>query len=274
MDKRATVDDLIEVVKNSSSISFGGGGHVRKPMAAVCALARSDMSPVDVNIFLGGPEVDILIAYEKVRRLHFSFMGLGPLGLLPHFRAAREGGQLDVIEASEYLIIAGLEASARGVPFMPTRSGLGTDILTRPNTPYRLTVCPFTGETLVAVPPLPIDVAILHVNVADSRGNFLIYGDPFVDDLLTRAAKQVWVTAERVVDRLAPMDGRAPSRFVSRVWTTGVVEIRGGAGFTGCYPDYQLDLDFTAEYQRQAKDRAWLDAYTERAALIAKAGAA
>jgi glutaconate CoA-transferase subunit A len=274
MNKRATIDDLVEVAKNSSSISFGGGGHVRKPMAAISALARSDMSPVDVNIFLGGPEVDILIAYEKVQRLHFSYMGLGPLGLLPHFRAAREGGRLDVIEASEYLIIAGLEAAARDVPFLPTRSGLGTDVLTRPNTPYAYTKCPFTGETLVAVPPLSIDVAILHVNVADSRGNFLIYGDPFIDDLLTRAAKQVWVTAERVVDHLAPMDGRAPSRFVSRVWTAGVVEVPGGAGFTGCYPDYPLDIDFAAEYQRQARDRVWLDAYTERAALSAKEGAA
>jgi glutaconate CoA-transferase subunit A len=266
LNKVVPIDRLIDAVSSARCLSFGGGEHRRKPMAAVSALARSDVGPFDVDVFLGGPDVDLLIGYGKVRRLQFAFMGIGPLGLLPNFRKAREkDNDIEIVESSEYLILAGFEAAAHGVPFMPTKSGLGTDVLTRPNTPYRLMECPLTGETLVAVPASRIDVAVMHVNVADRRGNCLVFGDPFVDELLSRAAKQVWITAEKVVDQLPPMDDRPAHQFISRVWVTGVVEAPNGAGFTGTYPDSLCDLDAAAEYQAHATDPAWRDGFTDDA---------
>src|SRR5262245_15169090 len=179
MDKRGDLSDLLADIATAEVISFGGGGHVRKPMTAASAIAGSQLAPKDYFVMLGGPELDVLIGAKKVRRLQFAFMGLGPLGLLPNFRAERESGNLDIIESSEYLIIAALEAAARGVPFLPTRSGLGTDILTRPNSPYKTFACPLTQQELVAVPAANIDVAVIHANVADRSGNALIFGDPF-----------------------------------------------------------------------------------------------
>jgi len=273
VDKVVGVDRLLDAVSSARCLSFGGGEHRRKPMAAVAAIARSDLGPFDLDVFLGGPDVDLLIGYGKVRRLKFAFMGIGPLGLLPNFRAARESGGLEVVESSEYLILAGYEAAAHSVPFMPTRSGLGTDVLTRPNTPYREIACPLTGEPLVAVPASKIDIAIVHVNVADRRGNCLVYGDPFVDELLSRAAGSVWVTAESVVDRLPPLDERPAHTFISRVWVAGVVEAPGGAGFTGTYPVSLVDLDAAADYQAHALDPRWRDGYTAAAAGLLGGGA-
>jgi glutaconate CoA-transferase, subunit A len=266
LDKLVTIDRLIDAISCTRCVSFGGGGHSRKPMAAASALARSGIDPVDIEVFLGGPDVDVLIGCGKVRKLMFAFMGLGPLGLLPNFRQAREKDRtLEVVESSEYLILAGLEAAAHQIPFIPTRSGLGTDILTRPNTPYQLMECPLTGETLVAVPASHIDIAIIHVNYADRRGNCLVFGDPFVDELLSRAASQVWITAEHVVDELPRLDERPAHRFISRVWTTAVIAAPGGAGFTGTFPDSLCDLKAAAEYQSHATDPAWLDGYTAAA---------
>lgn len=264
MDKTASLEELVAAVGRGRCVSFGGGGHVRKPLVAACAIGLSDVAPVDVLAFLGGPEVDVLIAREKVARLQFAFMGLGPLGLMPNFRRARETGSLDVVEASEYLVIAGLEAAVRGVPFLPTRSGLGTDILTRPNTPFRRFECPLTGEELVAVPASVVDVAILHVDLADRRGNCLIYGDPFLDPLLARAAEHTWVTADEVVERLPPIDERRAGTLVSRVWVHGVVHVRGGAGFTGSFPAHPWDPVAAREYQRNCLDAAWLEHFAMR----------
>jgi glutaconate CoA-transferase subunit A len=269
MDKVRAMAALVDAVGTARTISFGGGGLVRKPMAAAAAIGLSSVEPLDLCVLLGGPEVDVLIGMGKVRRLHFAFVGLGPIGLAPNFRRARENGGLEVIEASEYLILAGLEAAARGVPFLPTRSGLGTDILTRSNTPYREFACPLTGQPLVAVPALDIDVAVFHVNIADRLGNCLIFGEVFADHLLARAAKRVWVTAERVVDELPALDSRPAATFISRIWVSGVVVAPDGAGFTGVFPDRPQDLAAAAAYRRSATDGVWLASFAKSAAELA-----
>ena len=262
MNKIRTFDDLLEAVSGARSISFGGGGHVRKPMAAAAAIGLSDLGPRDVRVLLGGPEVDLLIGRGKVASLLFAFMGLGSLGLCPNLRRAREQGELSIYESSEYLVLAGLEAAARDVPYLPTRSGLGTDVLNRPNTPYRQISCVFTGEPLVAVPALDIDVAVIHVNEADKRGNCVIYGDIFGDYLLARAAaRRVWVTAERLVEELQPIDTRPQGTFISRLLVAGVISAPGGSDFTATYPERLGDMQAMAEYQQNACDDAWLLAY-------------
>lgn len=264
MNKVANLDDLVDVVSAAETISIGGGGIVRKPMAAAAAIGRSGVAPKTLMALLGGPDVDLLIAMGKVRDLLFAYVGLDWIGLAPNFRLARESGRLRVTESSEYLFLSGLEASARGVPFLPSVSGLGTDLLTRPNTPYRTFICPLTGRTLVAAPAIRPDVAIVHVNVADRRGNATIYGEAFADVLLARAAKRVWLTAETVLDELPPIDDRPAGFFIPRVLVAGVVEAPGGADFTGIYPDYPSDPLAAEAYRDNAVDADWLAAYAER----------
>lgn len=270
MDKVRTLDDLVDRAARASTLSFGGGGLVRKPMSAAAAIGLSELAPKSLYSLLGGAEVDLLIGCEKVRDLHFAFIGLDSVGLAPNFRKARESGVLSVVEASEYLVLAGLEASARGVSFLPTRSGLGTDLLTRPNTPYRVFDCPLTGEPLVASPAMRPDLAVIHVNIADRRGNAVVYGEIFADYLLARASASVWVTAETVVDELPAMDRRPHGTFISRLFVEGVVLSPGGADFTGIYPDYPVDMVAAAVYRDNATKDVWLTEYARQ--LVQRTG--
>jgi glutaconate CoA-transferase subunit A len=115
---------------------------------------------------------------------------------------------------------------------------------------------------LVAVPALHVDVAVLHVNEADRRGNCMIYGDVFGDYLLARAApRRVWVTAERVLDELAPIDTRLQGTFISRLLVAGVIHAPGGSDFTSIFPDRVGDSAAMAQYQKSACDEDWLHNY-------------
>lgn len=259
------MEDLIGRIGPEHSIAFGGGGLQRKPMAAAQAIARSALTNLHLITFLGGPEVDLLLGLGKARRLDFGFVGFDAYGLAPNFRKLREAGALEVVEYSEATMLAAFEAGAKRLPFLPTRFGLGTDILKTATSPFRSFACPLTGETLLAVPALIPDIAIVHVNVADRHGNALIASDAYADPLILRAAKQRYLTAERVVEDL-PRDASRRNTFISRLWVDGVVEAPGGGGMTAVFPDYRFDLPRVLEYQKRATDRAWLESFVAEAA--------
>lgn len=260
VDKTITIDAFVSELAPGAVIAFGGGGLQRKPMLAASALARSSLTGLDVVSFLGGPEVDLLIGLKKVRRLRFAFVGFDGLGLAPNFRAAREHGELEIVEYSEGLMLAALEAAAKRLPFLPSRFGLGTDVLNTATTPLVTFNCPVTGELLVAVPALTPDVAVIHVNEADVKGNALIHSDAFADTLLAQAARRVVLTAERVVDAL-PAEHSGRSTFISRLWVDAVIEAPGGGGVSAVYPNYRFDLPRILNYQEQPASAAALDSF-------------
>jgi glutaconate CoA-transferase subunit A len=235
-------------------------------MAAAKALARTALRDLSVVAFLGGPEVDVLVGRGQARAVSFAYVGLDLLGLAPNFRRARERGELDVCEYSESMFITALQAAVRRVPFLPTRSGIGADVVAVPGAPFARVECPFTGEVLTAVPALAPDVAFLHANEADRLGNARICGDPFLDSLLARASGQVVVVADRVVERLSP--GSSRDTIISRVWVSHVCEVPSPTDFTGAFPDVPVDYEAAAEYAARAADGAWLDAYVGAEVLI------
>jgi glutaconate CoA-transferase subunit A len=128
--------------------------------------------------------------------------------------------------------------------------------------------CPLTGQNLVAVPAATIDVVIIHVNVADTRGNALIFGDPFIDPLLVRAAERVWITAEKIVDKLPSMDQRPAATFISRMWVKGVIAAPKGGGFTEVFPERPWDRDSAKAYQRNSIDTDWMKEFSEVTASV------
>ncbi|MES2976887.1 MAG: CoA-transferase [Pseudomonadota bacterium] len=258
MDKQLSLEALTASLKPGMQIAFGGGGIQRKPMAAARAIARSQVAGLDLVSFLGGPEIDLLIGLGRASRLSFAFVGFDAYGLAPCFRAAREAGSLPIVEYSEATMLAAFEAGAKNLPFLPTRFGLGTDIVTTPTSPFKTFPCPFTGETLLGVPALTPDLALVHVNVADRSGNAIIHSDAYADTLMVRASKRVVLTAERVVDEL-PTDQTRRSTFISRLWVDGVIEAPGGAGMTAMFPDYRFDVPKVLEYQKNAAKREWLE---------------
>ena len=140
---------------------------------------------------------------------------------------------------SEGMFQWGLRAAAMRLPFLPTRSGLATDIVKR-NPEIRMVSSPYAdGEELLAMPALKLDAALLHVNSADRLGNTLVTSvDPFFDDLFARAAEHCYVSCDRIEDRLELDADTARLNFFERSLVSGVVLAPGGAHPTYSGSDY------------------------------------
>ena len=258
-DKRATLDELVGELRSGMTVGIGGWGSRRKPMAAVRAILRSDVENLTV-VSYGGPDVGLLCAAGKVARVVFGFVTLDSIPTDPHFRAARQAGSIEATEVDEGMFYLGLLAASQRIPFLPTRAGLGSDVL-RVNPGLRTVRSPYDdGEELVAMPALRLDAAIVHVNRADPAGSGQILGpDPFFDELFLGAADRRLVTTEAVVptDELVG-GGPLQTRCISRLLTDVVAETPHGAHFTACVPDYGRDEAFQKAYATSAGDpEAW-----------------
>ena len=128
-DKRTTIDDMVGELRSGMTIGIGGWGSRRKPMAVVRAVCRSDLTDLTVVAY-GGPDVGLLCATGKVRKVVCGFVTLDSIALDPHWRAARQHGRVEVMEVDEGMFFLGLQAASWRVPFLPTRAGLGSDVLT------------------------------------------------------------------------------------------------------------------------------------------------
>jgi glutaconate CoA-transferase, subunit A len=258
-DKRMSEDEVVAELRSGMTIGIGGWGSRRKPMSLVRAILRSGLRDLTV-VSYGGPDVGLLCAAGKVSRLVYGFVSLDSIALEPHFQAARQSGAIVASEYDEGMLQWGLYAAACRLPFLPTRSGLGSDVV-RVNPELRTVVSPYPdGEELLAVPALPLDAALVHLNRADTAGNALYLGpDLYFDDLFCMAATRAYVSCERIVptERLAAEGGLASLR-VHRWMVAGVVEAPNGAHFTSCVPDYGRDEAFQREYADAAREPdAW-----------------
>jgi glutaconate CoA-transferase subunit A len=257
-DKRMTEDDVVAELRSGMTVGIGGWGSRRKPMSLVRAILRSDLTDLTV-VSYGGPDVGLLLAAGKVRHLVYGFVSLDSIPLEPHFRAARQAGTLAVTEYDEGMLRWGLYAASIRLPFLPTRVGLGSDVL-RVNPGLRTVASPYTDEDLVAVPAVHLDAALVHLNRADPQGNAQYLGpDPYFDDLFCTAADRAYVSCERVVPTEELLAGGPVQSLLLQRWMThGVVEAPGGAHFTSCDPDYGRDEAFQRDYATAAADPdAW-----------------
>ncbi len=264
-DKRMTLDELVGELRSGMTIGIGGWGSRRKPMAVVRALLRSDLRDLTV-VSYGGPDVGLLCAAGKVRKAVYPFVTLDSIPIDPHFKAARQAGAVEAMEVDEGMFYLGLLAASHRLPFLPTRAGLGSDVL-RINPSLRLVTSPYEdGEELVAMPALRLDAAVVHVNRADAAGSGQILGpDPFFDELFLGAADRRFATTERLVaTEQFSAEGAIQTLCISRLLTDGVVETPGGAHFTACVPDYPRDEAFQKAYVEAAGDPDGWAAFRQR----------
>ena len=248
-----TIADVVGELRSGMTIGIGGWGSRRKPMALVRALATSDLTDLEI-VSYGGPDVGLLIAAGKVRRVVTGFVSLDSIPLEPHFRVARQNGSIELTELDEGMLHWGLLAAAHRLPFLPMRAGLGSDVL-RVNPELRTIRSPYgDGEELVAVPARALDAALIHMNRADARGNGQYLGpDPYFDNLYCLAATRAYMSCERIVPTAELLTiGPPQSLLINRAMVAGVVETPNGAHFTSCVPDYSRDDGFQALYARSA----------------------
>ncbi|MFF5206399.1 CoA transferase subunit A [Streptosporangium sp. NPDC000396] len=263
--KLMSIEEVVGSLRSGMTIGIGGWGSRRKPMALVRAICRSSLENLTI-VSYGGADVGLLCAHGKVAKVIAPFVTLDSIPLEPHFRLARQSAAVDFVEYDEGMFMFGLLAAAHRLPFLPTRAGLGSDV-TRVNPGLRTVRSPYSdGEELIAVPALTMDVALVHLNRADHRGNAQYLGpDPYFDDLYAKAAERCYVSCERVVETADLLkEGPVQSLLISRSMVTGVVETPGGAHFSTCEPDYGRDEAFQKAYVTAAADPEAWKAFRER----------
>lgn len=168
------------------------------PMAMVRQIVRRGLR--DLTVIGSGLALDLLIAAGCVRKTIAYYAGGGfGVPVAPSFRRAAERGDIEVWECEEGLLTSGLEAAGKGLPFLPWRGGVGTS-LPEVNPDLKVIEDPIAGETLIAVPAIRPDVAILHAAQADEHGNVQHHGGPgWIDLFYQRAATTCIVQVERIV---------------------------------------------------------------------------
>lgn len=267
-DKRLSLEDAVANIESGMTLGIGGWGSRRKPMSLVRALLRTNVSDLTV-VSYGGPDVGLLCAAGKVKKLIYGFVSLDSIALEPHFRAARQNGTIaECVEYDEGMLQWALYAGSLRLPFLPTRAGLGSGVVDV-NPSLRTVTSPYAdGEELLAVPAIRLDAAFVHLNRADVHGNAQFLGpDLYFDDLFLGACDpgRRYVSCERITtteEMLAT--GSFHSMRINRSMVDGVIESPNGAHFTLCTPDYERDEKFQTHYAKCAGDQSEWGKFTER----------
>jgi glutaconate CoA-transferase subunit A len=201
-DRTSTLEAALSLVPDGALLGIGGALLKRKPVGFLAALAAVGRQDLRVVTFLASLDAEMLAAYGCLAELHCGYVGFEQLGFAPAVTAATDVGTIRRVDYSEVMFTSGLRASSAGLPFLPTRAGVGSQVTA--DAGIRTVTCPYTDEQLLAAPALRPDVSVLHAAAADREGNILgpIQAD-FLFDMdanLARASRRVIVTVEELVD--------------------------------------------------------------------------
>jgi glutaconate CoA-transferase subunit A len=241
-------------------------------MAAVYEIIRQGRKKLHLYAHSNGQGVDELVGAGCVEKIEIAYAGNGRFApTCIRFKRAIENGTLLVEDYSNYQMTLRFMAGAMGVPFLPTRSSLGTDIINKwgfseklrqedpkiPNDKLIVGKNPFNqwtdAERLVFVPAINPDVTIIHVQQADELGTASIQGLPMADADQAKAAKRLIITCEELVTS-HEMKIQPDSNQIPHFCVDAVVHIPGGAYPTACYHYYDYDPFFLNDYKKIASD--------------------
>jgi glutaconate CoA-transferase subunit A len=259
-DKRASLAETVSLIGDRAILALGGGLSARLPMALVRELIRQGRRGLHLVGSAHSIDVDLLVAAGAVRRCEESYVGFEQdLGLAPAYRRAAEDGTIEVAESCCATVLAQLRAAEMGLPFLPVRGVRGSDIAAL-HPEYAEITCPFTGETLVAVPALRPDAALLHAPAGDRYGNLHLDQPYVLDERFASASRMVLATVDELVstEQVTASGVTIPGHLVA-----AVAEVPFGAHPSSCYPRYAYDRGHLREYVAAAQSGpAGLDKYT------------
>jgi glutaconate CoA-transferase subunit A len=265
-EKVMPLDEAAALVPDGASVGIGGSTLSRTPMAMIWALIRAGRKDLFCARSITSSEGELLFGSGTSRHILTSWFSQGIVwGVSRIMRLYTETGRARFEEWSHMAVGLRFRAGAMGVPFLPMRSMMGSDVIGQlPDA--KMMNCPFTGDKLVLVPALNPDVALIHVQRCDAYGNAQIDGLPFMDIDLAMAANRVILTTERIVSndqiRRAPDQTKIPFMAVD-----AVVEAPFGSAPHECYGQYEplfAHLDaYAAQIRRdpEAGVRAYLERY-------------
>jgi glutaconate CoA-transferase subunit A len=235
-------------VRDGDHVVGGGILFSRTPLALIREMLRRRRRGLTLTRNLTCYEAELFMVAGGVDRVVTAWMGIGlPWGVSKIMRHYVESGKVALEEWSHLALGLRLRAAAMGVPFLPSLTMLGSDLMAVGG--MKTLEDPYTGATLAAVPALFPDVAILHVHRADRFGNCQIDGYPHMDADIARAASTVLVTAEEIIPEEATR--RHPDRTVIPGFVVdALVHVPFGSYPHECYGLYEADVEHFDEYAR------------------------
>jgi glutaconate CoA-transferase, subunit A len=254
-EKVMSLEEAAKLVKDGDHVGIGGCTLSRTPMAMIWALIRARKKGLVISRSITSTEGDLLLASGVSQHVITSWFSQGIVwGISKVMRHYVESNAARFDEWSHMSIGLRYRAGAMGIPFMPSRSMVGSDVGKRVGDEIKTMQCPFTGEQVTLLPALNPDVALIHVQRCDAYGNAQLDGLQFMDIDMAMAANRVILTTERIVSndqiRRQPDATRIPFFTVE-----AVVEAPIGCAPHECYGVYEpffSNLDAYAE--RISKD--------------------
>jgi glutaconate CoA-transferase, subunit A len=246
-EKVVSLEEATSFVRDGDAVGIGGSTMSRTPMGMIWALIRAGKKRLACSRCIVSSDGDLLYGSGACDHIITSWFSQGILwGVSKVMRHYVETGQARYDEWSHMAMGMRFRAGAMGVPFMPVRSMLGSDVLRRRPEAIEMD-CPFTKEKILLVPALNPDVALIHVQRCDAYGNAQIDGLSFMDVDLAMAADKVILTTERIISndqiRRAPDHTKIP--FFA---ADAVVELPFGCAPHECYGVYEPMLRHMRSY--------------------------
>ena len=265
--KLYTLEEAISLfVRPGDRVVMGTALESLIPFAAGYEIVRQGIGDLTLIGPISDMLFDVLIGAGCVARVEAAWVGNVMMGSGYNFRRAVERGlprPLEVVDHTNLTLQTGLKAAAHGLPYLPTRTALGSSILER-NPDLTRTTCPFTGEPLVAVRAIRPDVAVVHVQRADANGNAHVWGNLGVTQEAALAAERVIVVAEQVVPPWVIASD--PNRtLIPGFLVSAVAEARWGSHPSPCQGYTNRDHGFYAAYHGASRTpegfAGWMERY-------------
>ena len=263
MDKIRDLSELVREIPNGASIGLGGFIITRCPIAFAAELIRQGKKDLVCYSIMGTMEADLLVGAGCVKEYSYAGGSLDRFGRLDRVNASiANGGKPTAVKEYSALSLALMfRAGAMGVPFIPTKALIGTDMLEKllaeQSDTVRMGKDPWTGEDWLYVKACHPDYSVIHANAVDDKGNVIIHGASWDLDL-AKAGKKLIVTAERLVSneyvKAHPEEVSIPSAYT---YAAAIVP-------AGCYPTCIFgERDFDAKalwyYSKVNQDQAQFD---------------
>ncbi|MDD5205632.1 MAG: CoA transferase subunit A [Desulfobacterales bacterium] len=278
-DKLMTLEEAVRrFVKHGCQLAVGGFTVTRNPMALTYEIIRQGVRDIHLCCHSNGQSLDVLIGAGCVRKVEIAYGGNGRYApTCVRFKKAVQKGEIQFEDYSNYQMSLRFLAGSLSIPFIPTKSGLGTDLLRlegfsgeirkeRKTASIKTVVLqnPFSGDKdpVVLLPALNPDVAVIHVQYVGDDGTVRIKGLTFADLEQAKSADVVIVTCEEIVPRsfirMDPDQNSLPSFMVD-----AIVRVPLGAHPTACYGFYDYDPKHLNTYKKIAEDDGLFNRYLE-----------
>jgi len=262
-DTEMSLDALVGQIPDGAILAIPREGSPIA-MAATRALVRRGVRDLTLlTVPTSSLQADLLIGAGCVKRIETAGVSLGELGPAPRFNQAVRAGTIAITDTTCPAVHAALQATEKGIPFMPLRGIIGSDLVTHRDD-WQIIANPFgDDDPILALPAIRPDVSLFHAPLADRDGNVFIGRDRELM-LMAHASAKTLVTVERIQDESLLDDPVRAGATIPALYVSAVAEARSGAQPLGLFGHYGPDEAHLKMYAALARTDEGFAEYCDR----------